>query len=93
MYSGGGYFRFFPYCCIKHWARQTSYLMTYFHPRDFDPQQPKIPDLPLIRMFKSYVGLGAAFHKFQKLLNDFDFIDIAEADTLIDWEKVRTITV
>jgi polysaccharide deacetylase family protein (PEP-CTERM system associated) len=93
IYSGGGYFRFFPYLCIKHWVKNTSYLMTYFHPRDFDAAQPKIPSLPLMRTIKSYIGLSTAFGKFQKLLNDFKFIDIAEADRMIDWEKVRTITV
>jgi polysaccharide deacetylase family protein (PEP-CTERM system associated) len=76
IYSGGGYFRLFPYWCIKHWVRNASYLMTYFHPRDFDPEQPKISTLPLTRIFKSYVGLKSAFGKFQKLLNDFDFVDI-----------------
>jgi polysaccharide deacetylase family protein (PEP-CTERM system associated) len=93
VYSGGGYFRLFPYAWIKHWAQQTSYLMTYFHPRDFDAGQPVIKDLPLIRKFKSYVGLPGAFCKLQKLLNDFDFIDIAEADKLIDWDHARIITV
>jgi polysaccharide deacetylase family protein (PEP-CTERM system associated) len=93
IYSGGGYFRFFPYLCIKHWVKNTSYLMTYFHPRDFDATQPKIPSLPLMRTFKSYIGLSTAFTKFQKLLKNFKFIDIAEADRMIDWEKVRTITV
>jgi hypothetical protein len=91
IYSGDGYFRLFPYFCIKHWARQTSYLMTYFHPRDFDAGQPKIADLSLTCTFKSYVGLGSAFCKFQRLLHDF--ADIATADILIDWEKARTITV
>jgi polysaccharide deacetylase family protein (PEP-CTERM system associated) len=93
IYSGGGYFRFFPYFCIKYWARSAPYLMTYFHPRDFDAGQPKIVDLPLTRIFKSYIGLGTSFRKFQRLLHDFSFVDIATADTLIDWEKVRTITV
>jgi hypothetical protein len=93
IYSGGGYFRLFPYSCIKHWVKDTAYMMTYFHPRDFDAAQPKIPSLPLMRTIKSYIGLSTAFNKFQKLLKDFKFIDIAEADKLIDWEKVRTITV
>jgi polysaccharide deacetylase family protein (PEP-CTERM system associated) len=93
IYSGGGYFRLFPYPVIKHWAKQTSYLMTYFHPRDFDAKQPVIADLPFNRKFKSYVGLSGAYHKLQKLLGDFEFIDIAIADSLIDWEQVRTITV
>jgi hypothetical protein len=52
-----------------------------------------IGDLPLSRRFKSYVGLAGAYHKLQKLLSDFEFIDIAMADSLIDWEQVRTITV
>jgi polysaccharide deacetylase family protein (PEP-CTERM system associated) len=93
IYSGGGYFRMFPYSCIKHWVRQSSYLMTYFHPRDFDAGQPMIESLPLIRKIKSYVGLSTSFCKFQKLLYDFTFVDIMEADKLINWDVVRTITV
>jgi polysaccharide deacetylase family protein (PEP-CTERM system associated) len=93
IYSGGGYFRLFPYPFIKYWAKQSSYLMTYFHPRDFDAKQPMITDLSFNRKFKSYVGLSGAYHKLQKLLSDFEFIDIATADNLIDWEQVRTITI
>jgi polysaccharide deacetylase family protein (PEP-CTERM system associated) len=93
IYSGGGYFRLFPYPLIKHWAKQSSYLMTYFHPRDFDAKQPMIGGLTLSRRFKSYVGLSGAYHKLQKLLSDFQFIDIAMAERLIDWEQVRTITI
>jgi hypothetical protein len=52
-----------------------------------------IGDLSLIRRFKSYVGLAGAYHKLQRLLKDFEFVDIAIADSLIDWEQVRTITV
>jgi polysaccharide deacetylase family protein (PEP-CTERM system associated) len=93
IYSGGGYFRLCPYPLIRHWAKQSSYLMTYFHPRDFDAEQPMIKSLPFIRKIKSYVGLSSSFQKLQKLLKDFNFIDIAEADKLIDWENARTITV
>jgi len=93
IFSGGGYFRLFPYPLIKRWARQSPYVMTYFHPRDFDAAQPVIAGLPLRRRFKSYIGLGGAYGKLQKLLRDFDFTDIATADKQIDWEKARTITV
>ena len=65
--------------------------MTYFHPRDFDPEQPMIDSLPIHRKFKSYVGLKKAFSKFQKLLNDFEFLGIDEADKKIDWNNTRTI--
>ena len=76
---------------LKRWSKQASYLMTYFHPRDFDPDQPMIDFLPIHRKFKSYVGLKKAFSKFQKLLNDFEFLSIDEADKKIDWKNIRTI--
>jgi polysaccharide deacetylase family protein (PEP-CTERM system associated) len=93
IYSGGGYFRLFPYSCIRHWAKQAPYIMTYFHPRDFDTGQPIVADLPLSRKLKSYIGLSGALHKLEKLLDDFDFIDIAQADAQIAWDKARMITV
>ena len=91
VYSGGGFFRLFPYVLIKHWASRSSYVMTYFHPRDFDPDQPMIHSLPTMRKFKSYVGLSKAFSKFQRLLNDFEFVSIEEADKLIDWDAARVV--
>lgn len=86
VYSGGGFFRLFPYWLVKHWAKGCDYMMTYFHPRDFDAGQPIVPNLPLARRFKSYVGIKSAFKKFQRLLNDFDFVNIQEAVQKIDWE-------
>jgi polysaccharide deacetylase family protein (PEP-CTERM system associated) len=93
VFSGGGFFRLFPYFLIKHWAKQAPYLMTYFHPRDFDPGQPMIKSLPLVRKFKSYVGLKKSFGKFQRLLDDFDFIDLREANKQMDWSKARIIAI
>jgi polysaccharide deacetylase family protein (PEP-CTERM system associated) len=93
VFSGGGFFRLFPYFLIKYWSKQSPYLMTYFHPRDFDPNQPMVKSLPLIRKIKSYVGLKKSFGKFQHLLNDFNFIDLREADKQINWEKARIITI
>jgi polysaccharide deacetylase family protein (PEP-CTERM system associated) len=91
IYSGGGYFRLFPYQLIKYWGGQSDYLMSYFHPRDFDPDQPIIAKLSLLRHFKSYVGLKGAKVKLEKFLYDFDFIDIATANNLIDWENTPRI--
>lgn len=91
VFSGGGFFRFFPYSLIKHWANKSLYMMTYFHTRDFDPDQPIIDSLPMMRKFKSYVGLSTSFAKFQRLLNDFEFVSLKEADLLIDWKTVRQI--
>lgn len=85
VFSGGGFFRFFPYYMIKKWANQSPYMMTYFHPQDFDSEIPMINTLPLKRKFKSYYGLKKSFAKFQQLLDDFDFVNILEADNQIDW--------
>ena len=91
IFSGGGYFRLFPYSLIKRWTRQSDYVMTYFHPRDFDAGQPVIEDLSRIRRFKSNVGIKGAEKKLDKWLRDFEFVDIKTADEMIDWEKVPVI--
>ncbi len=92
VFSGGGFFRLFPYWLIKKWAKKTAYMMTYFHPRDFDTGQPIVPGLPLMRRFKSYVGIKGAFKKFQKLLGDFTFVNVAEANNLLNWDNVPTLS-
>lgn len=91
VFSGGGFFRLFPYILIKKWSKQSSYLMTYFHPRDFDVDQPIIKTLPLMRQFKSYVGIKGAFSKFQRFLDDFEFVNVEQADKLIDWKNCRIL--
>lgn len=94
IYQGGGYFRLFPYYLIKSWAQKDNdYLLTYIHPRDLDAGQPMVPGLPLIRKFKSYVGIKGAERKLRKFLTDFDFTDIATAERSIDWESIRKIKI
>lgn len=91
VFSGGGFFRLFPYPLIKYFTNQSDYVMTYFHPRDFDCGQPVVKDLPLVRKFKSYVGIKGAFKKFQKFLNEYQFYNVEQADKMIDWNKVQRI--
>jgi polysaccharide deacetylase family protein (PEP-CTERM system associated) len=93
IFSGGGYFRMFPYYFIKKWTKESSYVMSYLHPRDFDPEQPVIKDLNMLRKFKSYVGLKSASGKFTRWLDDFEFIDINEANNRINWTEVPVIEV
>ena len=45
VFSGGGFFRLFPYWLIDYWAKDCTYMMTYFHPRDFDTGQTDYPIL------------------------------------------------
>lgn len=91
IFSGGGYFRILPYWMIKKMTRKSEYVMTYFHPRDFDSNQPVIQELSRVRKFKSYVGLNSAFSKLERLITDFEFIDIITADSEIDWESRNKI--
>lgn len=91
VFSGGGFFRIFPYPIIKNWAKKSPYLMTYFHPREFDPNTPKVESLPLMRKIKTYINVEGNFNKWKKLMNDFSFVNIEEADKQINWDNARTI--
>ncbi|MBP6648657.1 MAG: polysaccharide deacetylase family protein [Bacteroidia bacterium] len=86
VFSGGGYFRALPYSFIHSQMKKSDYVMTYFHPRDFDPAQPVLKSLPFKRRLMSYVGLQGALPKFKKLLLDHSFVDLAKADKQMNWE-------
>lgn len=91
VFSGGGFFRLFPYWLINHWGKHSGYMMTYFHPRDFDKGQPIMKNLPAMRRFKSYVGIKGAFAKFQRLLDHYEFYNLEQADKLINWDVIPII--
>lgn len=91
VFSGGGYFRLFPYWAISRWMRRSEYNMTYFHPRDFDSDQPMLSNLPLHRKIKSYVGLKHSFSKFEQLLEEFSFINVEHACKMINWDSVNRV--
>jgi peptidoglycan-N-acetylglucosamine deacetylase len=90
-YTGGGYFRLLPYGIIKYLIKNSDYNMTYFHPRDFDKNQPIIKDLSYFRLFKSYYGLSHSLKKAKKIFNDFDFVNIHQANNLYDWNKAQQL--
>ena len=91
IFSGGGYFRLAPYPLMKYFMNKSSYVMTYLHPRDFDVEQPLIEGLSAFRRFKSYVGLKGSYNKLEKLVNDFTFVDLEEANAMIAWENVKIV--
>ena len=68
VFSGGGYFRLLPEWYLKKLFRSQKYVMTYFHPRDFDAGQPMIPGLSRFRKFKSYYGIYQSTEKLNSLL-------------------------
>jgi len=93
IFSGGGYFRLLPYPIIKYMMNRSEYVMTYFHPRDFDATQPMIDELSVFRKFKSYYGLSSSFTKLERLITDYKFIDLREADSQIQWKDIQSIKV
>ncbi len=93
IFSGGGYFRLLPYPVIKYMMNNSEYVMTYFHPRDFDASQPMIGELSAFRKFKSYYGLSESFSKLEKLISDFEFIDLKEAVSRVDWNNSEIIKI
>ena len=93
VYSGGGYFRVMPYGMLKKWTKEDDYVMSYFHPSDFDPDQPQMPQLSWMRQFKNRVGLKGSYKKFQRYMGDFDFVNLLEADETIDWNKMNSVSV
>lgn len=91
VYSGGGYFRLWPYPVIKNASNKSKYVMSYFHPRDFDTAQPLLADLNAFRRFRAYYGLNSCEEKLKRWMDDFDFISLAEADAQIDWSQVPRV--
>jgi len=75
-FSGGGYFRLFPYKFIKSSIESVNKeghpAIIYIHPWELDPQQPRIK-ADFIGRFKHYVNISKTEGKFKRLLDDFKF--------------------
>lgn len=72
--AGGGFFRLLPYP-VSRWAiRQVNAAgqpaMTYFHPWEIDPDQPRIV-APLRSRLRHYTNLARMEGKLDRLLGDF----------------------
>lgn len=93
VFSGGGYFRVIPALILERLWADSDYVMTYFHPRDFEPDQPMLPGLGPLRRFKSYYGLGRAAPKLKRLLQRHEFISLAQADSQVDWTGAETVRI
>ena len=87
---GGGYFRLLPFFLISRLLQTRSYNMTYFHPRDFDNEQPRI-NMPFLRYFKTYVGLSKSRRKLDKLLSAFHPLSLSEDIARRDFTDSRII--
>ncbi len=86
-FTGGGYFRFFPYSIIKHTTNKLPYTMTYIHLGDIDKNKKKVDGLPFFVQFRRLVGCKGGEKKLRKWLSDFDFISVEQANQQINWDK------
>jgi len=91
VFSGGGYFRLLPLSVLQPLWRRSDYTMTYFHPRDFEPDQPYLPSLGAVRRFKSYYGLRGAEAKLRAILREFPFENVAAAEKKVDWSAAPVV--
>ncbi len=105
-YSGGGYFRLLPYWFVNKTIKSREYNICYFHLNDLIQEKKKMMSKAayeeyfkepgtlknrLVRYAKSNIGTGDAYGKLQKLLADNQFVNIQQADTMIDWDTVKSI--
>ena len=105
-YSGGGYFRLFPYWFVKSRMKLKDYNMCYFHINDLIPEregvmtkheyeeyfkEPGTWKNRHMRYLKSNIGKGKALAKMASLTCNSDFLSIAQAEQKINWEQVKRV--
>lgn len=85
MPTGGGWgFRFFPVSMIENSIRKLnsagSPAVLYLHPRDVDPDGPRL-ELPLLKQFASYGPRNDALPRLRRLFEVFRFTTLKELVT------------
>jgi polysaccharide deacetylase family protein (PEP-CTERM system associated) len=75
--AGGGYFRLYPDFLIKmnisKAQREGRPVITYLHPWEFDPAQPRIKGAGFGNTFRHYVNLHSTEKKLEMLLSNYEF--------------------
>ena len=76
--AGGFYLRFLPYFYMKYGLKKINKnenpFIFYIHPKDLDSKMPKINEYT----WHYYHNLKGSIKKFEKILNEFNFITIKE---------------
>lgn len=89
--GGGGFFRLLPYA-VSRWAigrvnqRDERPALTYFHPWEIDPGQPRVPGAPLKSRVRHYTKISQMAPKLRKLLKDFRW---GRMDEVVELEQAR----
>jgi polysaccharide deacetylase family protein (PEP-CTERM system associated) len=94
-FSGGGYLRLFPNWLIDAGYQQNHRAgrpaMSYIHPREINPRQPRL-DLPALKRFKYYVNLDQTLDKLRHALRRHRFTTISETVASVhNWPQYELI--
>jgi polysaccharide deacetylase family protein (PEP-CTERM system associated) len=74
--GGGGFFRLLPYAFTR-WALNQVHgeehrpAITYFHPWEIDPDQPRVANAPIKSKLRHYTNLSVMAAKLKRLSGDF----------------------
>jgi len=105
-YSGGGYFRFFPLGFVEKEMKKSPYAMCYFHIGDLVPESHGLQSKAeyeayfkekgtlkarYMRYIKGNLGKKNAISKMMRLIDDMDFINLAQANEQIDWNASQIV--
>lgn len=108
VFSGGGYFRVFPYWYQKYQMNHRDYTIWYLHLLDLVSEQKVMMTKEqyeayykekgtllnrYMRYFKTTIGSGGAYEKLVQLLKDGEFINVQKAVEMIEWSNVKTVKI
>ena len=106
-FSGGGYFRFFPFWFVNREMKKRDYNICYFHIGDLVPSTKKMMSRAEYedyfkesgtwlnrykRHLKSNLGKKTALDKMNHLIRSRRFLSIAQADEQIEWATCPRFT-
>jgi hypothetical protein len=92
-YCGSGYFRISPYWWLRKKMLDTDYMLFYFHPRDFDAGIHNYIEKNLYLKLRYRFGVKNALTKLERILQNFEIINIDTASKQISWDKVQRIKI
>lgn len=96
--GGGGYFRLLPLMLLERALEQTrrecapAIAMLYFHPWEFDPDQPRLP-LRRLSRFRTYVRIGRSRDRLAILLARHRFVRAVDVARELDPGRLPRVAI
>ena len=81
-YSGGGYFRALPFFIVNYLLKQSPYQLLYFHPRDFDADNPMTNLFSFFRNSLNRYNTGKNRSRLEYVLKQYKTCTLWEAAKL-----------